>query len=475
MGPGGSGGGCDSRFRGGRGGVSSGRGLVAQGGFLVAGAVAGIAFVQRHAGRDDLVERGDAVAGADLAGVLGVVVEVARGEHAVLVADQAVGGNLGRVELDLDLDVLGDGHQGPAELGHQHLLRLGQGVDVGVVAVALVGQHLQRLVLVVAHAVAERGQEDAAAGLVLDQPLQVVQAGHADVEVTIGGQDHPVDAAFDEMLGRDVVSLLDAAGTVGRAAGLQAIDGVQDCAPVAAGRGRQGQAGLAGVGDDRHAVARPQLLDQHGQRLLDQVQLVRVHHRARDVDQEDQVAVGPRRALDLAALDADSHQPVLRPPGRLGHRDVDREGVFAAGRRRGVVVVEVVDHLLDPHRVRRRQRAELLDEAAHVGVGRRVDVDREGRQRLLVHTDEGVVDGRRVGFGVGGRLGGRRVARLPVNLTAFSSVPGGRRSSQVQYLRQSEWGYGAIRGSHTIVDGSVGGSGSGGRLGRRGGLRGGLR
>jgi hypothetical protein len=46
---------------------------------------------------------------ADFARVLGVVVEVFLLEHPVLVTDQPVRGNLRRVELDLDLDVLGDG------------------------------------------------------------------------------------------------------------------------------------------------------------------------------------------------------------------------------------------------------------------------------------------------------------------------------------------------------------------------------
>ena len=41
--------------------------------------------------RDDFVERGHGVAGAKLAGVLGVIIEVAIGERAILVANQPVG------------------------------------------------------------------------------------------------------------------------------------------------------------------------------------------------------------------------------------------------------------------------------------------------------------------------------------------------------------------------------------------------
>ena len=57
----------------------------------------------------------------DLAGVLGVVVEVLLVQEAVLVADQAVGRDLRGVELDLDLDVLGDRHQRRAHLLDQTL------------------------------------------------------------------------------------------------------------------------------------------------------------------------------------------------------------------------------------------------------------------------------------------------------------------------------------------------------------------
>ena len=66
--------------------------------------------------RDDLVECRHVMAGADLAGILGVVFEVLVGHDPVLVADQAELGHTCRVEVDLDFDVLGDGDQGRAHL-----------------------------------------------------------------------------------------------------------------------------------------------------------------------------------------------------------------------------------------------------------------------------------------------------------------------------------------------------------------------
>jgi hypothetical protein len=53
------------------------------------------------AARHDLEERGYGVAGAHLARILQVVIEVLRAQRAVLVADQPVGLHLGLVEIHL--------------------------------------------------------------------------------------------------------------------------------------------------------------------------------------------------------------------------------------------------------------------------------------------------------------------------------------------------------------------------------------
>ena len=81
---------------------------------------------------------------------------------------------------------------------HQDLARLGDGVDVRVIAVALVRQLLQRAVLVVAGSESEHAQEDAALGFVLDQIQEVTLVGGAHVEVTVGRQNDAIDAALDE-------------------------------------------------------------------------------------------------------------------------------------------------------------------------------------------------------------------------------------------------------------------------------------
>ena len=118
-------------------------------------------------------------------------------QHPVLVPDQPVGRHLRRVELDLQLHVLGDRDQGPALLD-EHFPGLVERVDVGVVAVAVVGELLQLGVLQVAHPEPEDRQVHARLPLLLDQPDQLGVVRHADVEVAVGRQDDAVDPVLDE-------------------------------------------------------------------------------------------------------------------------------------------------------------------------------------------------------------------------------------------------------------------------------------
>ena len=102
---------------------------------------------------------------------------------------------------------------------------------------------------------------------------------------------------------------------------------------------------------------------------------------------------------------------MLGRPGAAGDFDVGGEGRFVVRIRAGVVVVEVVDELLDPHGIGRRQLVHLHEELPHVGVGGRVDVDRErGDGVAALGLDEWVFDDPRVL--VAGRLGAGAVGEI---------------------------------------------------------------
>ena len=132
------------------------------------------------------------MAGADLAGVDAVVAEVAVGDVAVLVAEQAPARDRFGVELDLRLGFLRDGLERPGEVLDEDLARFGESVDVVVGAVALVGQLLHEGVVVVAHAEADGGEGDAALGLFADPRQDRLGPRRADIGDAVGAQQDAV-------------------------------------------------------------------------------------------------------------------------------------------------------------------------------------------------------------------------------------------------------------------------------------------
>src|SRR5262249_20238355 len=157
-------------------------------------------------------------------------------------------------------------------------------------------------------------QEYPALTLGFNQARQLALAGHAYVEVTIGGQDHTIHTVVDEALSCDPVRLANAAAPVGGAARLESSDGLEDSRFVAARGWWQHQAHLVRVDHQRDTILFAQLLDEQGERALDQRQLVRVVHRARDVDQEYEVPRRRLRVVDAARAQPDVGQKVAGRP-----------------------------------------------------------------------------------------------------------------------------------------------------------------
>jgi len=71
-------------------------------------------------------------------------------EIPVLVPDQAVVGHYIRVEIDLDLGIQGDNLQGGGQIFDEEFLSFIEVIDVGIAAVAIVGQLLDQHVIQVA-------------------------------------------------------------------------------------------------------------------------------------------------------------------------------------------------------------------------------------------------------------------------------------------------------------------------------------
>ena len=271
------------------------------------------------------------MAGAELAGVLRVVVEVFVRERAVLVADLPVRRHERRIELELHLHVFRDRDQRAGQLAHEDFLRFLQIVEIRVVAVAVIGEHLHARVLVVVVADAEGREVDAVVALLLDQLQQIVVAGDADVEVAVGGEDDAVVAAGDEVLFRDVIRELNALRSGGRAARLETIERGDDRLLVRAGRRRKHDACRAGVHDDRDAIFGAQLVDEEPERGLQQRQTRRRLHRAGDIEQEDEVVRRHAPLFEIASLDADPQQPMTAFHGQLATSVVIENGCGPVG------------------------------------------------------------------------------------------------------------------------------------------------
>ena len=129
-------------------------------------------------------------------------------------------------------------------------------------------------IVIVAGSKAERGQGDAALALGFHQILQRIEIDGTDIEIAVGGQDHPVDAVFHETLASQVVGQLNASPTVGGAAGAESIQRRFDFSFLAAGGRFQHDACCPGVHRYRYLVLGPQLLGQQFQRGFEQAELV---------------------------------------------------------------------------------------------------------------------------------------------------------------------------------------------------------
>ena len=243
----------------------------------------------------------------------------------------------------------------------------------------MIGDLFEHGFVVIAAAEAQRGQRDATITLALDHRDERVLIRHADIEIAIGGEDHAVDAAFDEIGARGGVGEPQTVAACGRTSGGEPVERGADLARIA---GRfEHEARRPRIDHDRHAVARGQFAAEPGQRRFDQRQLVGIVHRARYVEQEDQIGRRAARLRQIVSAQADPHELRLTVPRRGGGIERDGEGC-ATIRRARIIVAEIIDHLLGPHRGGWRQLP-LRQIAAGIGIGAGIDIDREGGDRLV--------------------------------------------------------------------------------------------
>ena len=170
------------------------------------------------------VQGRDRMAGADRTGVHVRVDEVLVGDVAILVADEAVGRDDVSLELDLRLRVEGDRLERAGQVLGEQPAGLVEDVDVGVEAVALVGELLEQRVVVVAHPDADRDELDAGRRVAPDRAQDRFRVRQPDIRDAVRGEDDPIDAVLRERAAGEVVAEPQAGLEVRGAAGLQLVD-----------------------------------------------------------------------------------------------------------------------------------------------------------------------------------------------------------------------------------------------------------
>ena len=347
---------------------------------------------------DDLVEGSDGVSGTDFTGVFGIVVEVLFRKESVLVTDEAVGLDDRRIELDLDLHVLGDGDERAAHLIDEHFARFAEAVDVGIVAVSFVGEGFHGAVLGVGGAVTEHAEENAALGFFGDEFFQFFRAGGADIEIAIGAEDDAIHAFLDEVLLRLFIGLTNAGAAMRGAAGFHLSDGLSEGVFLISRCRGQGEAAVSSVNDDGNAVFGGQLIREKAQALLHEGELIGLVHGSGDIDEEDKITL-PAVHPNIAGFDSDACEAVGGLPGCFSDGCRNGEGCFSALWEL-VIVGEVIDELLNAHGIGRWSSARV-QEAADIGIGGGVYVDGESGQRLLGGLGQGIFGDRCVGLARG--------------------------------------------------------------------------
>ena len=327
------------------------------------------------------------------AAVLRVVRKALCRHGPVLIADQPVALYPLRIEFHLKLHVLRHRKQGAPRLTDQDLPCLSDAVDIAVIAVPVIRHGFHPGVRKIALAEAQHRQEDAALCLFRDQPHEGSLIRHTDVQISVRCQDHPVVAAFHKILLGQLISLDETRRAVGAAGGGKIFHRVADHGLFRPVDTLQYHSILISIGDKRNPVLCPKLLRQQPEGPLHKRKLVVIAHGTGHINQEDQIGGRPLLLGDLLRLKAYHQKLRLLIPGAGSNPEGSGEGLSLLGVR--IIIAEVIDHLLDPHRVRRHLTA-CQHHPPQIGVRGRVHIRREGGKRRAKHAAPGIF--RRIGI-----------------------------------------------------------------------------
>ena len=208
--------------------------------------------------------------------------------------------------------------------------------------------------------------------------------GQPDIGHAVGREDDPVDAVLGERLAGQLVAEAQTGLQVRGATGLELLDDAEDLIGIGR-RGRPEQdAAVVAEGDDGDRVAPIESVDQQAQGILDEFESTLPFHGPRGVDDERERRRLAGAVAHVARLQTDAQQDFVGRAERCGAAvGQDRERVVV---RAPVALGKGVDPFLDAH-ARRIGPIAIIDIALRDRVARRVDVEGERRDLVLVRID----------------------------------------------------------------------------------------
>ena len=187
-----------------------------------------------------------------------VVPEVGIGDGALLVANQAIFLHDVAIEIHLHFGVFGDHLQCAHHVIDQLFVRLVHRIHINIMTVAFVGQPLQKIIVEVALAKANRGQINVAAHPIAQTSQDLLRVSYALVGHPVGRQHNSVVGLRAEELVGQVVTQAQPALSVGTVGRTQGVDGIQNAVAIRAAGRVQHHPGIVAEGHDGHRVIWPQ-------------------------------------------------------------------------------------------------------------------------------------------------------------------------------------------------------------------------
>ena len=227
--------------------------------------------------------------GPDLSCIHPIIVKVLISQQAVFISYQPITCHIFRIELYLDLYILGNCDQCAAHLIYQYFFCLIETVKIIIIAVSIICQRLHFIVLDVAGAHSKNRQMNAAFFLLLYQPDKPALTADSHVQISVRCKNHPIISSRNKILFRQLIGFLNPRLPSRGAACLQILKGSHNFCLIFSGHTVQNYRFITRISDNRHPIPFIQIFCQHSESLLHQRQLIIGIHGTRHIQQKHKI------------------------------------------------------------------------------------------------------------------------------------------------------------------------------------------